>query len=90
MVHLGPFLPKYGKIKIIQKIPVFHFLAIMKNPIFMQKFRKSENSEKSNERFLRKTSNGHTDMWTDQQTDKGEAIKPPVKSSGPKKTTTTR
>lgn len=56
----------------------------------MQKFRKSENSEKSNKRFLRKTSNGHTDKWTDQQTDKGEAIKPPVKSSGPKTTTTTR
>ena len=43
----------------------------------MQKFRKSENSEKPNEPFLRKTSNGHTGKWTDQQTDKGEAIKTP-------------
>ena len=33
----------------------------------MQKFRKSENSEKPNEPFLRKTSNGHTGKWTDQQ-----------------------
>ena len=45
-------------------------------------------SEKSSQRFLRKTAKGQTNRQTDGrtngQTDKGETIGPPAKSGGPK------
>ena len=63
--HIGPFLPKHGKMRIFLKSPALPVFS------YYESLSSCKKSEKSNKWFLWKTANGQTDRRTEGQTDRG-------------------